>query len=466
VRSEPGISVPTDEDRTQPTRAERGISEDRFTRFLLALCVWPAQRQIVSVDELVTEADWARALSLARIHGLTAILYAASAEGCASGPVPNPVALRRSYFVLAARATLALEELSGIAEALRVAGLPCLALKGAASMLSVYPDPALRPISDLDILIRHADLDSVVRALGPLGFRKIVKASSREDEWLSVMYLDGICITRGASLPVELHGSFLGGLGRPDAAIRDAWREAVALPGAGAAIMGLRPEYAFITAACHLHRNAARSLPYLKDVADLALLAARVAAGDTWDVVWEASARWGVRQEVRGVAAFMKAYLPISIPGCETASPSFAPADLAYALERLEGRGRLTEGLALKLQLMRRLPGTARRLRFLAGLAFPQAGFIRNKSCCEPGSAAGSAAACRGHPTEAPGAPPGRSCGFRTGASDTPLALTGGRLRGSAWRCRGRNVARKHRPSCRCARECRRVSGFPAPHCA
>jgi hypothetical protein len=316
-------------------------------------------------------------LALAKLHGLTPLLYAVSAEGWLEQSLPRRDELRKAYYVNGARAVLALEELRALVGCLSALGAPVVALKGIASILSVYRDPALRVLSDLDILVAFEDLDRAVTALGKLGYRKIDRATSAEDEWLTAMFFDGICVTRPRGLPVEVHSSFLGGLGDPQAAARDVRAQAIELRGDGWCVQGLRPEHAFITAACHLHRNHARAFPYLKDVADLALLYRRIEAGGDWDSMWASARRWGVESELRGIGAFLNAYTPVYVPGCDGAAPAFRPADLVYALERLEGRGRLSEGLAARLKYIGHLPGWRARVRFIAGLAFPRPAFLR-----------------------------------------------------------------------------------------
>ncbi len=376
MRPEPCLTG--SETASRETLSHRAEDEDKYSRLLLSLCVWPAFRHKVDhrCGELCAD-EWRRALGLARIHALTPILYAAAVEGWLGQPVPDMDALRRIYFVQGARAALALEELREVAEALSQTGVNMVALKGIASILSVYPDQALRALSDLDILIGLADLNKAVSALSALGYSKIDKATSAEDEWLTVMYLDGICLSRPRRLPIEVHCSFLGGLGDASKAVEDAWRNPVSLEAGAWSVLGLRPEHAFITAACHLHRNYSRALPYMKDVADLALLTKRIELQGSWERMWESARRWRVMDQVRGVAAFLNAYTPAHVPDCEDAKPAFSPTDLVYALERLEGRGRLSEGLAARMHLIGRLPSARARIRFLMGLVVPRAGFLR-----------------------------------------------------------------------------------------
>jgi hypothetical protein len=77
-------------------------------------------------------------------------------------PAPGPEAR--------ADALLRAHVLDRISRVLAAEGLDALLVKGAALALTVYPDAAVRPMSDLDLLVRGADRDRVVVALVRAGF--------------------------------------------------------------------------------------------------------------------------------------------------------------------------------------------------------------------------------------------------------------------------------------------------------
>jgi hypothetical protein len=74
-----------------------------------------------------------------------------------AGPEAHAAALLRAHVLRA------------VAKALSAAGLSALLVKGAALALDVYPDPAARPMGDVDLLVRRADRDRVVAALRAAG---------------------------------------------------------------------------------------------------------------------------------------------------------------------------------------------------------------------------------------------------------------------------------------------------------
>ncbi len=68
-----------------------------------------------------------------------------------------------------AEALLRAHVLAQIARALQAIATPALLVKGAALALTVYPQPASRPMQDIDLLVRRADRDRVLAALTAAG---------------------------------------------------------------------------------------------------------------------------------------------------------------------------------------------------------------------------------------------------------------------------------------------------------
>jgi hypothetical protein len=137
---------------------------------------------------------------LAEAHGVAPLLY----KKISGLPQPFSAAviqkLESSYYQSAGRAQLLQAELDRLAAAFDGAGLPWLPLKGAALAWSVYPDPALRPMNDLDLLVAPRDLLTAVRLAGRLGYR--------------FEKLTYHALLRGgpaAAVPLELHWTLPGG---------------------------------------------------------------------------------------------------------------------------------------------------------------------------------------------------------------------------------------------------------------
>ena len=126
---------------------------------------------------------------------------------------------------------LLLRELRLIQQAFRDAGIECLVLKGIALAVTHYPNPGLRPMDDIDLLVRPEDVDRAVAALPRAGWTSPLR---RPDLFLRVAHATAFRDSKGRE--VDLHAHLLAGtmdteldrqrwarsvtVGRPDTPVR------------------------------------------------------------------------------------------------------------------------------------------------------------------------------------------------------------------------------------------------------
>jgi hypothetical protein len=113
---------------------------------------------------------WTRALSVAGWHRLSPALHRYLASESA---VPTAVraGLEQAYLANAARSAFIDAALRAALAALDRAEVPAMLLKGAALVQTVYSDPAVREMLDLDLLAPAGRLDAARDALAGLGYR-------------------------------------------------------------------------------------------------------------------------------------------------------------------------------------------------------------------------------------------------------------------------------------------------------
>lgn len=284
-------------------------------------------------------------------------------------------ALRGAYYTAAGDAELHTAELRAVLTRLATVGVTPVLFKGAALAHTAYPDPACRPMGDLDLWVTEEEMLLAQAALAATGYREHTKG---ERPPAMQRQMDGevqlIGTGPGCGL-VELHwGIFSGEWLRRTATVDSAGirHRTRIVQIAGCSARSLAPEDAVIHLAVHLAVNHQMAFPGVRGVLDVAMLA-RAEQVD-WHVLVERARNWRVATPTWLVLDLAEELFGLSgaakLSGATTAIASLAPSRQRQALLRrfadiphlLEGRD-LTKGgqrLAFQLLLVDRTKDAAR----------------------------------------------------------------------------------------------------------
>lgn len=159
--------------------------------------------------------DWAGLPAQAEAHGLVPLLYSHLQTAGVSLPLPVKRELQALYLRHHHANTVRVAALADILAAFQSAGIEARVLKGAALAHLVYPQPGLRPMRDLDILVKPSEARRAQQILAGLGFvaplplhlpDKHLPAAARPSEGLSVsveLHHNLFNAARPASLTLE-----------------------------------------------------------------------------------------------------------------------------------------------------------------------------------------------------------------------------------------------------------------------
>jgi hypothetical protein len=144
---------------------------------LLLACVrarWSTQaaeeaRRIV----LETDVNWDEFLERAAKDSVAPLIYHTLRDGHGILPAWVKQRLREDYYLSAVRNTLLHQELAKILATFNAAGLPVIVLKGAALAQELYGNIALRPMSDIDLLVKSEEITSAQKLLLQSGYSPI-----------------------------------------------------------------------------------------------------------------------------------------------------------------------------------------------------------------------------------------------------------------------------------------------------
>lgn len=154
-------------------------------------------------------------------------------------------------------------------DALSAAGVPSRLLKGSAVAHLDYPDPALRPFGDVDLLIHGEDLDRAVDALRPMGMRRREVEPRRG---FAARFGKGVTLIGPEGLEIDLHRTLAHGSFGFTVPLDQLWDTRSTIRLAGRDLAALGPEERLLHAAYHLVLGARpmRLLP-MRDIAEMAL---------------------------------------------------------------------------------------------------------------------------------------------------------------------------------------------------
>jgi Uncharacterised nucleotidyltransferase len=253
----------------------------------------------------LTTLDWDHLTALVCRHGIAPLMYHQMYQFADSGTLPqDPMeGLRRTYYANVARNTLLYKELNAVLSALQEMRSQVIALKGTALAEMVYPHRGLRPMSDIDLLVRPEEVAGVEDRLIDLGY--VLRPYSRGKTWFKAhhYHLSFMKPTATAgAIPLEMHWH----IGRPSwlfmIDIESLWARAVPARIADADAWMFAPEDLLM----HLCLHACKHKPTgsLRPLCDLAATIRRYGHTIDWEQLQTRAAHWSIAPYV---------YLPLQL---------------------------------------------------------------------------------------------------------------------------------------------------------
>lgn len=231
-----------------------------------------------ALARLAESADWDRLSSESREHGLFTLLVHECERAGARVPVGIREDSERHHAIASVWDAHQLATLDGLGEVLSAANVTVVALKGPLLAERLYPEGALRPSIDLDLLVAEHDLERAVRALEKAGW----SADSSPTAAYSRRHHHHLQLRHEGQPPLELHFRARVGFGTvmPAADLIGRSRGVESAHGRGLRI--LEPEDEFVYLAVHA---AAHGYVRLLWLYDLKLHCRRYAGAIRWPTV-------------------------------------------------------------------------------------------------------------------------------------------------------------------------------------
>lgn len=263
-------------------------------------------------------------------------------------------------------------------------GIPVIRLKGALTGPWLYRDSALRPMNDLDILVRPRDRDAAWAILLEGGFHTY--RDEVESQFNSS--LDALIISKVSHLPalfldrvcrLEVHLNVLSdGRGGVTTVMEDIWASPMEVQAGDARALGLPLEHLALHLAVHLdkHLRMDRSGPlyWFSDLHELVLRE----PGLRWDALARLANEQNAGAALGRVLATLSTFWGTPVPPEALGRKGYDMARILEEGRRMVGRPReRRENLWRRLSMVRHAPGLWGKVRFLGALLVPSRAKMR-----------------------------------------------------------------------------------------
>lgn len=291
---------------------------------------------------------WDATLALASRHGVLPLLARSLlSPGCAV-PVPDPIRVRlqRGWRSSGVQNALLLGHLGEVLLRFAEADVPVIVLKGADLAERVYDDVGLRPMADVDLLVRPERIGQAVAVLDALGFVPEDAHGPHPGRHVAPVpeNLHVAPMIRRGGIRVELHYAIATVAGAGAIDHDGLWVRAESARIGGVPALVLSPEDLLLHLCTHLaahHGFAAR----LVQVCDIPAVLDRFPDRIDWGLLWSRARAWGVERSVDATFALAERLLEWPPPPeamAERASPRVGP-EIAEVCERLLFEGSPSE---------------------------------------------------------------------------------------------------------------------------
>ncbi|HEV8191187.1 MAG TPA: nucleotidyltransferase family protein [Ktedonobacterales bacterium] len=173
--------------RSVPWRERLALDDDAGT--LLRLCgrrtlAEPVPSFLREIGLRLAPAEWEALLERAQPHGMGPLVFAHAAQAglLAAMPARVTASLKEAYCRSLVANRVMQEDLATVLAAFAVQGVSAIAVKGVLLAARYYGEAALRPSSDMDLLVSHGNLARAASIVEGLGYAPISEHATLLDD--------------------------------------------------------------------------------------------------------------------------------------------------------------------------------------------------------------------------------------------------------------------------------------------
>ena len=239
-----------------------------------------SQNQQISKFLSQNHIDWKLFEEFAVYHELTPLVYLGLKDFASFLPVNLRELLKIHYYSTLRRSLYFWKEFLQLAGVFEQAGISLLPIKGMAFLGDIYKETFLRPMVDIDLLVKEESIQKAEAILCDLEYKKELFGSKEEYWRKDQCHIAFAKQKQGDSFLVELHWG-LDFKRRSRAILPELWERVRVVNRDGRIIKLLSPEDTLFSLALHSRRFG--KVLSLKNIYDGALLIKKYRANFDWD---------------------------------------------------------------------------------------------------------------------------------------------------------------------------------------
>ena len=160
-------------------------------------------RDLISRNSL----DWDKCYQLIAANGITPLVYSIIRDRGVFPPIIEQK-LQKAYEHNRVRNIYLFSELKTVLHRFEVVGIPNILLKGVVLSKEIYGDIALRPLTDMDLLVHPVETDSALKVLKSLGYDSLIPERGVNS---SLLFENEVLLVKPGPIRtvIEIHWSLL-----------------------------------------------------------------------------------------------------------------------------------------------------------------------------------------------------------------------------------------------------------------
>lgn len=362
-------------------------SEDKLLLYCSRLSI--SEDIQCKIEEILSNVlDWNYIIDCSIKQGISPLFYWNLKKINREKDMPSEVMknLEKMYYSNLARNMLLYDELSKILTAFQKAGIDTIVLKGAFLAEEIYKNIGLRPMNDIDLLIKEEDLQKAKKELTELKYSAASIPQTKLHEQFQTIWKEELpFIHQDKKIVIEIHWDIEPRRNHYKVNINKFWNNAKSVKIAGIETLTFAPEEILQHLCLHVdkHVNLSSAPPAkpLRDYCDIAEVTNHYKDAINWRYLLQSSKDYGIEEPIFQGLFIAKEYFGAFIP--ENILSEFEPVKSSICFEEVF-RGLTKEDPNKKYQCLetdrlvnlKKVKGIWNKSRIIFGYAFPSKEFM------------------------------------------------------------------------------------------